>query len=104
MAMTNRELEELFRERVAKFEKLAEHEHRRAKGLPEPFRGDVEGFAKSLDRMAEEIRMTLRKIEKLREKQSKDQRVRFALRTGDLVIPDPSNGRRLWLNPHERYI
>jgi hypothetical protein len=68
MAMTNRELEELFRERVAKFEKLAEHEHRRAKGLPEPFRGDVEGFAKSLDRMAEEIRMTLRKIEKLREK------------------------------------
>ena len=68
MAMTNQQLEELFRERVAKFEKLAEHEHRRAKDLPEPFRGDVEGFAKSLDRMAEQIRMTLRKIEKLPEK------------------------------------
>ena len=66
--MNNRQLEELFRERVAKFEKLAEHEHRRAKELPEPFRGDVEGFAKSLDRMAEQIRMTLRKIEKLLEK------------------------------------
>jgi hypothetical protein len=68
MAMTNRQLEELFRERVAKFEKLAEHEHRRAMELPELFRGDVEGFAKSLDQMAEEIRMTLRKVEKLPEK------------------------------------
>jgi len=68
MAMTNRDLEELFRERVAKFEKLAEHENMRAKELPEPFRSDVEGFAKSLDRMAEDIRMTLRKIEKLPEK------------------------------------
>ena len=53
--MTSRDLEELFRQRLATFEKLAEHEHRRAKELPEPFRGDVEGFATSLDRMAEEI-------------------------------------------------
>jgi hypothetical protein len=68
MAMTNQELEELFRERVAKFEKLAAHEHTRAKELPEPFRGDVEGFARSLDRMAEQIRMTLRKIKRLPEK------------------------------------
>ena len=65
MAMTNRELDEMFRARLEKFEKLAEHEHIRAKELPEPFRSDVEGFAKSLDRMAEEIRMSLRKIEKL---------------------------------------
>ena len=75
MAMTNRELEELFRARLEKFEKLAEHEDMRAKELPEPFRSDVEGFAKSLDRMAEEIRMSLRKIEKLPErpvKASKD--------------------------------
>ena len=68
MAMTNRELEELFRARLEKFEKLAEHEHMRAKELPEPFRSDVEGFAKSLDRMAEEIRMSLRKIEQVPEK------------------------------------
>ena len=49
MAMTNRELDEMFRARLEKFERLAEHEHIRAKELPEPFRSDVEGFAKSLE-------------------------------------------------------
>ena len=97
--MTSRELEELFRARLEKFEKLAEHEHMRAKELPEPFRSDVEGFAKSLDRMAEEIRRSLRKIEKLPESQSKHQRIRFALRTDDLVIPGPSKWQNALIEP-----
>jgi len=85
--MTNRELEELFRARLEKFEKLAEHEHRRAKELPEPFRGDVEGFAKSLERLAEEIRITLRKIAKLPEKPIKESKDR--VRTKNRGSSDP---------------